>query len=114
MRMLGAVLLVLAAALPAAGQSNPAQSGATAKPAAQVTKFRRSGARPKPLRAGVAARRPPTAVAAPDASPAQPAAARRRAATLPPSSRDASTPLADRFAVQIDLAWIGEYNGLIN
>jgi peptidoglycan hydrolase-like protein with peptidoglycan-binding domain len=114
MRMLGAVLLVLAAALPAAGQNNPSQPGATAKPAAQVTKFRRSGIRPKPLRAGAAARRPPSAASAPDASPAQPAAARKRVATLPPSSRDASMPLADRFVVQFDLAWTGEYNGLID
>ena len=58
MRMLGAVFVVLLTALPAAAQSdNISQLGVTAKPAAQVTKFRKSGARAATLRARAAARR---------------------------------------------------------
>ena len=29
-------------------------------------------------------------------------------------ARDATMPLADRIAIQFDLAWAGDYNGLIN
>jgi peptidoglycan hydrolase-like protein with peptidoglycan-binding domain len=122
MRMLGAVFVVLLTALPAAAQSdNISQLGVTAKPAAQVTKFRKSGARAATLRARAAARRSRTAIQTPDPNASEEgtirtaaAAARKRASTSPVPSREASMPLADRLAVQLDLAWTGDYNGLIN
>src|SRR5262245_48341222 len=39
------------------------------------------------------------------------AAAPKRAVT---PARDASIPLAERIAIQFDLAWTGDYNGLVN
>ena len=42
------------------------------------------------------------------------AATRKRAATPAEPARDAAMPLADRIALQFDLAWTGDYNGLIN
>jgi peptidoglycan hydrolase-like protein with peptidoglycan-binding domain len=122
MRTLGAVFVVLLTALPAAAQSdNISQLGVTAKPAAQVTKFRKSGIRAATLRARAAARRSPTAIQTPDPNASEEgtirtaaAAARKRAPTSPASSREASMPVADRLAVQLDLAWTGDYNGLIN
>src|SRR5262245_38737424 len=42
------------------------------------------------------------------------AAAPKRAATPPAPARDASIPLAERIAIQFDLAWTGDYNGLVN
>jgi peptidoglycan hydrolase-like protein with peptidoglycan-binding domain len=42
------------------------------------------------------------------------AAAPKRAATPPAPARDAAIPLADRIAIQFDLAWTGDYNGLVN
>ena len=42
------------------------------------------------------------------------AAARKRAPSLPVPTREASSALADRLAMQLDLAWTGDYAGLIN
>ena len=44
------------------------------------------------------------------------AAARKRppAPPAPPRDNSSAIPLADRIAIQFDLAWAGEYNGLIN
>jgi hypothetical protein len=39
---------------------------------------------------------------------------RKRAPTPPGPARDTATPLADRLALQFDLAWSGDYNGLVN
>ncbi|MGA7489372.1 MAG: serine protease, partial [Xanthobacteraceae bacterium] len=51
---------------------------------------------------------PPT-----DAGAARFAAARKRAPTTPAPLRN-PLPLAERVAIQFDLAWTGDYNGLIN
>jgi peptidoglycan hydrolase-like protein with peptidoglycan-binding domain len=42
------------------------------------------------------------------------AAARKRATTSDAPAGDASLPLAERIAIQFDLAWTGDYNGLVN
>jgi S1-C subfamily serine protease len=122
MRIVGALLVLLLAAIPAAAQTDDASSrhGVTAKPSAHTTKFRKPTTRTTALRAR-AAKRTPTAVQQQPADAAAPAgegtirtaaAAKRRP---PPPPRDnASMPLADRIAIQFDLAWTGDYNGLIN
>jgi peptidoglycan hydrolase-like protein with peptidoglycan-binding domain len=123
----GAVLVVLLGALPAGAQNDNAASppGATAKPAAQIHKFRKSAARPAVLRARAAARRAQLAAQHSDTAPAAAgegtirmaaAAARKRppAPPAPPRDNSSAIPLADRIAIQFDLAWAGEYNGLIN
>ena len=119
MRTLGAVFVVFLAAHPAGAQSDKiSPSGATAKPAAQPMKFRKPGIRAATLRARAAARRARLPGQAPDSSsPAEGATravttARKRASTSP--GREASAPLADRLAVQFDLAWTGDYTGLIS
>jgi peptidoglycan hydrolase-like protein with peptidoglycan-binding domain len=94
MRAVGAVLVLLLAALPAGAERDISQTGATAKPAAQTghdAATRREGG---------------TRLAA--------AAARKRAPPPPGPARDTATPLADRLALQFDLAWSGDYNGLVN
>jgi peptidoglycan hydrolase-like protein with peptidoglycan-binding domain len=45
------------------------------------------------------------------AKPAGSAKARKPAP--PPTTRDSSLPLAERMAIQFDLAWTGDYNGLV-
>src|SRR5262245_18730752 len=42
------------------------------------------------------------------------AAASKRAAPSLEPARDAAIPLAERIAIQFDLAWTGDYNGLVN
>jgi peptidoglycan hydrolase-like protein with peptidoglycan-binding domain len=42
------------------------------------------------------------------------AAAPKRATTPPAPARDVSIPLAERIAIQFDLAWTGDYNGIVN
>jgi peptidoglycan hydrolase-like protein with peptidoglycan-binding domain len=87
MRIGAGVLVVLLTAPPATAQNDNAlsQGGVTAKPAAAAEGFTRMAA-----------------------------AAQKRAPTPPAPSRDTSMPLADRIAIQFDLAWSGDYNGLIN
>jgi len=127
MRIAGAVLVVLLAALPAAAQNdNPQPGAATGKSAAQGHKFRKSATRHAVLRARAAARRAAiaaqhsdSAAAAGEGTVRMAAAAARRRPPAPPAPsgppRDSSgLPLADRIAIQFDLAWVGEYNGLIN
>ena len=125
--VVGALLVVLLSALPAGAQNDNAASppGATAKPAGQMHKFRKSAARPAILRARAAARRAQLAAQHSDTAPAAAgegtirmaaAAARKRppAPPAPPRDNSSAIPLADRIAIQFDLAWAGEYNGLIN
>jgi len=128
--MLGAALALPLAVLAAAAQNDPAAPGLTAKPAGPITKFHRPAVRAATLRARAAAHRAQTATQPADAAPAASsegtirtaAAAVRKRAPTPPTgatttpTRDtaSSGPLADRMAVQFDLAWAGEYNGLIN
>jgi peptidoglycan hydrolase-like protein with peptidoglycan-binding domain len=38
----------------------------------------------------------------------------KKRAPPPPSRESAAIPLAERIAIQLDLAWTGDYNGLIN
>jgi hypothetical protein len=94
MRAVGAVLVLLLAVLPAGARGDISPTGATAKPAAQTGHDAATG--------GEGA----TRLAA--------AAARKRAPTPPGPARDTTTPLADRLALQFDLAWSGDYNGLVN
>jgi hypothetical protein len=140
MRLPGALLIFLLAALPAAAQTNDAASRgeqATKPTTSPAGKFRKTAAaRRAALRARVAmARRqataaPPAADAngspAPAASPgAAPAAesltrtaavaGKRRARTspLPAPAQNATSPsLAERLALEFDLAWTGDYNSV--
>lgn len=96
-RIAGAVVALLLVALPAAAQhdGDASQSNVTAKPAA-----RSSDATP--------------AKRAEDAIRLAAAAARKRAPTSDAPARDGATPLAERIAIQFDLTWTGDYNGLVN
>jgi peptidoglycan hydrolase-like protein with peptidoglycan-binding domain len=125
-RMSGAVVALLLTAFTAAAQND--SPGVTAKPASQASKFRKPAVRAANLRTRAARRLPATAVAPADAAPsATPegatlaaSAARKRgpapASGAPTPRRDgaSSAPSGERVAVQFDLAWAGEYNGLIN
>jgi hypothetical protein len=120
MRIVGAVLVLLLGLAPAVAQTDTPthEPGATARSTGQVHKFRKAG-RANVLRARAAARR--ARLLAQHSDTAQggegnirmaAAAARRRGQTPP---RDLSAlPLIDRIAIQFELAWVGEYNGLIN
>ena len=123
MRALGAVLVLLLAVPPAGAQTDNAISpaGVAAKPAAQTSKFRNPAIRPAALRDRPAIQRaqPPAQAPASAAAGAgeirlAAAATRKRAPTPPEPARDAGMPLADRIALQLDLAWSGDYNGLVN
>jgi trypsin-like peptidase/putative peptidoglycan binding protein len=149
MRLVAAVFVLLATALPVNAQIDTpaAQPGAShpAKPAASTSKFRRPAARAavvraqalrtqafraqalhaqalhaQALRAHAAARRAQIAgqaanpAVAGDGSSRIAAAARKKGPTPPPGPSRDSLPLADRIAIQFDLAWTGDYNGLIN
>src|SRR3954463_14839985 len=105
MRAVAAVLVLLLAALPAGAQSDISPTGATAKPAAQTGNDAATGSEGATRLAAAAARkRAPT--------PAGPA---RGTPTPPPGpARGTATLLADRLALQFDLAWSGDYNGLVN
>ena len=118
MGTLALVLVGLLAAFPAHAQSQSVpQAGAAPKQAGQIAKFRKAGVRPATMRARAAAGRARTAgTNAADEGTLRVAAAntRKRAASSPAATRDAATPLSDRLAMQLDLAWTGDYNGLIN
>lgn len=93
-RIAGAVVVaLLPATLPATAHHSAAhpQTGGVAKPAAQGESFG------TPLAFRLAA-----------------AATRKRAAAPSELARVAAMPIADRIALQFDLAWTGDYNGLIN
>ena len=96
-RIAGAVVALLLAAPPATGQhdGDASQPNVTAKPAARLSDA-------TPAKRGEGAVR----LAA--------AAAPKRATTPPAPARDAAIPLAERIAIQFDLAWTGDYNGLVN
>jgi hypothetical protein len=124
MRIVGAVLVLLLTALPAAAQNESAgpQQGVTGKQGAQTHKFRKSAARTKTVRARTAARRAAiaaqhadTAAAASEGTRTAASAARKRGPG-PRQPRDTPSPMpeADLIAIQLDLAWTGDYNGLIN
>lgn len=89
MRIMGAVLVLLLCACSAGAQNAPV-----------------TGKARNPVAAPAGARNPA-------ASPA--AGAPRAAVTRTPAPKgDASAPAADWIATQTDLAWTGDYNGLIN
>jgi hypothetical protein len=126
MRIVGAIIVLLLAALPATAQNDTAgpQPGVTGKPGTQTHKFRKSAHRASTSRARAAARRA-VIVAAQHSDTAPPAgegimrtaaASARKRTPAPPSGppRDGSASAADRIAIQFDLAWTGDYNGLIN
>jgi peptidoglycan hydrolase-like protein with peptidoglycan-binding domain len=116
MRVPSAVLLAVAVTFSAAIQNEPAaQPGASAKTTAQATKFRRPGMKKAPLRDRAAARRS----SQPEARSVEQGSSRATAATtrklpLPPRARDSLTTAGDRLALQSDLAWTGDYVGLVN
>jgi S1-C subfamily serine protease len=113
MRAAGAVLVLLCAALPAGAQSDSAipPAGGSTQPAAQTGKSRNPAARPGAVRSR-AAQAPEAAAGEGTRSAA--ATARKRVPPSPGPARDTPLPLADRMAVQFDLAWSGDYNGLVN
>ena len=128
MRIVGAVLVALLMALPAAAQTDNAAPLPAAKSTAQTSKFRNPATKTATLRAKTlreradAKRTIGTAQPSDSAPPAAAdntvrlaaAAARKRAPTPPGPARDTSLAAADRIAIQFDLAWTGDYNGLIN
>jgi S1-C subfamily serine protease len=125
MRIVGAVLVPLLMAAPAAAQTDNAVSPPAAK-SAQTGKFRNpatksAALRAKTLRARADAKRalgttqPADAAASATADNTirmAAAAARKRAPAAP--ARDTSIAASDRLAIQFDLAWTGDYNGLVN
>jgi S1-C subfamily serine protease len=122
MRAVGAVLVLLLAALPAGAQNDNAISpaGVRAKPAAHISKSGNPAIRPSSLRSRAANLRahPPAQAtdAATDGEGATrlaAAAVRKRTPTPAAPARDGAMPLAERMATQLDLAWSGGYNGLV-
>jgi peptidoglycan hydrolase-like protein with peptidoglycan-binding domain len=123
MRIVGAALLALAVlAMPAAAQTdNAATPGVAAKPT--TTKFRKPAVRPATLRARAAVGRglgqsSETSVSG-DPVRAAAAAGRKRLPApglvpAPSAKGDGAMSPAARIAIQLDLAWTGDYNGLIN
>src|SRR5262245_46486329 len=120
MRIVGVALLVIFAALPAAAQTTdaPIAPSVTAKPAT-TTKFRKPAVRPAPLRARAAIGRNAGQSAETASGEQRAATARKRLPTAAlgpaPTPRAESTmSAAERLSVQFDLAWTGDYNGLVN
>jgi hypothetical protein len=117
MRILAVILILWLTAPPAQAQSGGA---AVATPNPQARKFRIPGIKPATLDARAAAKRfhRGTQTTAPGATEAgmvrsAAAAARRRAAPPPTANRDDAIAVADRLSIQIDLAWTGDYTGLV-
>jgi trypsin-like peptidase len=128
MRFVGLVLIALLAVAPAAAQNDDAASrqGAAAGPSG-ASKFRKpSAARAAALKARAAARRAQLAGQQQQAETAAPragataaraaAAARKRAPAQPNAARDPVANLTpkERLLIELELAWVGEYIGLIN
>jgi peptidoglycan hydrolase-like protein with peptidoglycan-binding domain len=125
MRVLLAIAVVLAGALPALAQVSPTPAkkpaaAAAATPATVAARKPAKRAAPKP--AAVPAAPNPAAVVA-NPTPADPAAkparAARRTAAKPVARstiKDSydSMPAAERTAIQSELAWTGDYNGLVD
>ena len=127
MRFVGVVLIALVAAVPAAAQNDDARQGAATSPSGAASKFRKpSPARAADLKARAAARRAQAAGQQQQAEAGAPraganaaraaAAARKRAPAQPNATRDPVVNLTpqERVLVEIELAWVGEYTGLIN
>src|SRR3984893_14729889 len=115
MRICCAFIVALLPASPAAAQSDNSlvPPGAPPQPAAQTGKFRKPAIRAAVLHARAAARRAHLAPSA--AAPVGEGTPRVAAAAAPaPPSREPSLSQADRLAIQFDLAWTGDYNGLAN
>jgi len=129
MRIVGAVLVLLLAPLPAAAQydstfpqptfsqgANPA-----AKPSGRTHNWHTHRLRRPSVRAAMRARRAVVARRAQSGADSsagsdgalRAAAARRRPPTPATTPGEPSLSLADRMTVQFDLAWTGDYNGLI-
>ncbi len=123
MRIVGAALALLLVVLPATAQiDNPASPpGIRSKPAPPGIKVHKPTLRPAAARIRAAARQGPSAQpfdparsAAGDSTTRVAATATKKRVPAPPTPpRDTSMPLADRIAIQFDLAWSGDYNGLI-
>src|SRR5215470_12319268 len=96
-RIAGAVVALLLAVLPATGQhdGDASQPSVTTKPVAPLSE-------------------PTSATRGEGAVRLAAAATRNRAAPPPVPARDSAIPLAERIAIQFDLAWTGDYNGLVN
>jgi peptidoglycan hydrolase-like protein with peptidoglycan-binding domain len=126
MRSFGAVCLsaYLLIPLSAVGQSEkiPAAENAVAEHVAQSLKFHVAGILESVLRAhATAPQAQDGTLTAGQAAPAgetirmAAAAARKRAPTSSAPKREASSiPPDDRLAIQVELAWTGDYRGLIN
>src|SRR5262249_40868018 len=103
---------------------SPAPGAAGRPAAAPAAKFRKPGVRAATLRTRSGPRATPSA--APPADPAPAAAVSAAARKRPPAppaarapagpARDSASPkaAAERLAIQFDLAWAGDYSGLIN
>ncbi|MFL6797195.1 MAG: serine protease [Xanthobacteraceae bacterium] len=115
MRLVATIVVLLASALAALAQFDPAPFPGTApgaaapRPAPTISKFRPSKTRTPGLRP-VAGKRP-VGVPAHLATPARKKGP--QPASVPLTPREATLPLADRIAIQFDLAWTGDYNGII-
>src|SRR5262249_23726494 len=111
------ILVGLLVALDAGAQGQTvSQPGPPPQQRGQVAKFRKSGIRPATLRTRAAARRAGTGVQVSGSSSAEEgavrmaaAAARKRAPSSSAPAREGSSTLADRLAMQLDLAWTGDY-----
>ena len=120
MRICCAFIVALLAASPAAAQSELSPPGVAPKPAAQTGKFRKPAIRAAVLHARAAARRtqaaPSAAAPVGEGTLRVTAAAARKRTSAPAAapSREPSLSQADRAAIQFDLAWTGDYNGLAN
>ena len=120
MRTLALVIMACLPAFPAAAQGQTSSHvGASAKQAGYASKFRQPGTRPATMRARAAARRARTTVSAAGGTAEEgrgrmTVAARRRSAAGAAPPRESATSPADRLAIQLDLAWTGDYTGLIN
>jgi S1-C subfamily serine protease len=102
-RIGGVVVALLLTALPATAQHGGADPriGVTAEPTAQGDELRTPRTQPAA----------PSSEGAPRLAAA---AARKRAGAPPGPPRDAAITLTERIGIQFDLAWTGDYNGLIN
>jgi peptidoglycan hydrolase-like protein with peptidoglycan-binding domain len=121
MRSVIAALIVFLGAPTVMAQSESSQPGVATKPIGQPAKFRNPGLRPATLRARGAARRSQlgTQPAVPGSAEggtirAAAAAARKRAPAPSAASRDSAMSPADRLAIQLDLAWTGDYTGVVS
>jgi hypothetical protein len=102
-------------ALPAAAETFSPAAAAATKPAVATGKFHRAAIRAARLRAHTAARKGVAAPAAVVVGPGRfrAAAARRKGPLAAHGGHERALTPADRVAIQFELAWTGDYNGLI-